>query len=89
MAGNFDEDSAYQRAETKFDEGRGGRAKVRRRPGGSTKGEGVRRRPIQKAKTKPEKNAKVRRRLNEGRRFDEGHRGREGGSTKAKSFDEG
>ena len=33
----------------------GGRAKVRRRPGGSTKGEGVRRRPIQKAKTKPEK----------------------------------
>ena len=63
-----------------------GRDEVRRRPGGRAK---VRRRRIQKAKTKPEKKARVRRRLNEGRRFDESHKGREGGSTKAKGFDEG
>ena len=86
---NFDEDSGYQRAETKFDEGRGaGRRfdegrEVRRRGRGFD--EGRYKRPRQS----PKKNARVRRRLNEGRRFDEGHKGREGGSTKAKGFDEG
>ena len=80
--GNFDEDSGYQRAETKFDEGRGaGRRfdegrEVRRRGRGFD--EGRYKRPRQS----PKKSARVRRRLNERRRFDEGHKGREG-------FDEG
>ena len=76
--GNFDEDSGYQRAETKFDEGRGaGRRfdegrEVRRRGRGFD--EGRYKRPRQS----PKKDARVRRRLNERRRFDEGHKGREG-----------
>ena len=64
----------------------GGRAKVRRRPGGSTKGEGVRQSRYKRPRQSPTKNARVRRRLNERRRFNEGHKGREGGFDEGQGF---